>query len=366
MTSLPISRIRSIIGLVLSLVVAGLVAAPPSSAGVANAGLPGASPANPLTGMPFGTFASRTKVPTVDPPSAYLNTARNAEDRVAFARFLGVPRFRWFGANIPVHSTGFRSTYKPGAYQTARNYIRTVQHGDRNTLVPIGIFRLTPFEQGACRRLPTAAEVRSYRAWIKEFARGIRDARARVVLLLQPDMPFALCLPRGSKIDLQLIAESARTFNALPFTSVYIDAGSSDWEKPARMSSMLRQAGIAGVRGFGLNLTHYVSTADEVRYGKAILADLARHGIRGKRFVVSTAMNGRPFRSFQHRRTFLEGTICRSSASRACVTPGQLPTTATGIPEVDAFLWLGRPEYNNRTIRTYDELLQLVRTSPFL
>jgi hypothetical protein len=47
------------------------------------------------------------------------------------------------------------------------------------------------------------------------------------------------------------------------------------------------------------------------------------------------------------------------------VTLGRPPTTKTGIASVDGYLWLGRPWINNATRRGYDEVLQLVRTSPY-
>ena len=47
----------------------------------------------------------------------------------------------------------------------------------------------------------------------------------------------------------------------LPNATVYIEAGASDWESPARTAKLLRQVGVAKVRGFMLNVTHYDWTA---------------------------------------------------------------------------------------------------------
>src|SRR5213078_2796003 len=105
------------------------------------------------------------------------------------------------------------------ARKTAAKYIEAVQQGDRDVAVGIGVFRLQPFEREACRRLPTQAEIGDYKRWIQEFAAGIGDSR--VILLLQPDMPFATCLPHGSQTDLKLISWTAQQFNALPHTTVY-------------------------------------------------------------------------------------------------------------------------------------------------
>jgi hypothetical protein len=341
---------------VLAMLLAG---APQSFAGQANGGLPGAPAANPIAGMTWGTYRIPTTDPGIDPPNAYYNTARSEADRAQFGKILAQPRFRWFGAWIPTRTQGNTR----GARDTAENYIQQVTGGDPKVGVQIGIFRLEPFEHEACRRLPTAAEVADYRAWINEFAAGIGSAR--VALLLQPDMPFTLCLPRHSKIDLQLISWTAQKFSALPHTTVYMDAGAADWHKPATMASMLRQAGVRYARGFALNLTHYDSTQRQVAYGQKILASLARQGVRGKHFVVNTAQSGRPFTTQAFWHEFQVAAVCASRQSQHCVTLGQPPTTQTGRAAVDAYLWLGRPWINNATRRSYDEVLQLVNTSPF-
>jgi endoglucanase len=336
-----------------------LLAVPASAfAGATNAGLPGA-PANPIAGVKWGTYQTDSTDPSLDPPSAYYNTAHSARDRADFAKLLAVPRFRWFGAWVPTFNQGT----KWGARKTAAKYIEAVQQGDPDVAVGIGVFRLEPFEREACRRLPTGSEVADYKRWIQEFAAGIGDSR--VILLLQPDMPFTLCLPHHSQTALKLIDWSVKQFGALAHTTVYIDAGASDWLRPAQAASMLKRAGVANARGFGLNVTHYDSTARSVAYGKQIIRWLSRHGVKGVHFTVSTAMNGRPFISWKHKRTFRLGTECKSLNDRVCVTLGQQPTTQTSTPLCDGYLWFGRPWIDNAFRRSYGDLLQVIRTSPF-
>lgn len=334
------------------------IAAPSAFAGAANGGLAGAT-SNPIEGVEWGTYQTDSTDPGGDPPSAYFNTARNERDRADFAKLLAVPRFRWFGAWVPTFNEGT----KWGARKTATKYIEAVQNGNPDVAVGIGIFRLDPFEHAACERLPTQAQIADYKRWIQEFAAGIGDSR--VILELQPDMPFTLCLPHRSQVDLELINWTAQQFNALPHTTVYIDAGASDWLKPAQAASMLKRAGVGSVRGFALNLTHYDSTPRSVAYGKQIVRWLASHGVKGIHFTVSTAMNGRPFLAYKHRRTFKLGIECRSRSSRSCVTLGQKPTTKTSTPLCDGYVWYGRPWIDNATRRSYDEVLQIIRTSPF-
>src|SRR5258706_9521113 len=136
------------------------VAAPVSFGGAANKGP--ATSANPLAGLRWGTYRIDSTDPGIDPPSAYYNTARSPADRKDFDRLLAQPRFRWFGAWIRTRDEG----KKGGARATAENYIAQVTGGDRDVAVGIGIFRLQPFEHEACTRLPTAAEIADYKAWI--------------------------------------------------------------------------------------------------------------------------------------------------------------------------------------------------------
>ena len=341
----------------LTLLVCGLTA-PSAFAGAANAGLPGAT-SNPIEGVQWGAYATDSTDPGLDAPSAYYNTARNERDRADFAKLLAVPRFRWFGDWVPAFNQGT----KWGARKTAARYIESVQRGNPDVAVGIGVFRLQPFERAACSRLPTQAQIADYKRWIDEFAGGIGDSR--VIMVLQPDMPFTLCLPHRSQIDLKLINWTAKRFSALPRTTVYIDAGASDWLRASQAASMLKRAGVASVRGFALNLTHYDSTARSVAYGKQIVRWLSSHGVKGVHFTVSTAMNGRPFKAYEHRRTFKLGTECTSRSDRVCVTLGQKPTTKTATPLADGYLWFGRPWIDNATRRSYDEVLKIIRTSPF-
>jgi endoglucanase len=342
----------------LAAAIAALALPASALAGAANGGLPGAT-SNPIEGVGWGTYQTDSTDPSLDPPSAYYNTARNAADRATFAKLLAVPRFRWFGAWVPTFNEG----NKWGAQKTATKYIEAVTGGNPDVAVGIGIFRLQPFEHEACKRLPTSAEIADYRRWIQEFAAGIGDSR--VILLLQPDMPFTLCLPGRSQVDLKLINWTAQQFDALPHTTVYIDAGAADWLRASQTASMLKRAGVGHVRGFALNLTHYDSTARSVAYGKQIVRLLGRRGVKGVHFTVSTAMNGRPFISYKHKGTFKRGTECRSRSDRTCVTLGQPPTTRTSTALCDGYLWFGRPWIHNAFRRSYDELLQVIRTSPF-
>lgn len=342
--------------------VIGVVAVPASaSAGAANAGVPGAPAGDPLAGLRWGNYDGR-----LDEVFPAYNRA-SGESR----RLLGVialrPRMRWFGQ-------WYRD---PRA--AAREYVDNVTAADPNTLVQMAVFALVPWEQAACHRLPSAGEQAAYKHWIEGLAAGIGSART--ALVLQPDLPFALCAPHHSTLPLRLIAYAAGVFGALPHTSVYIDVGASDWATVGQSSWLLRHAGIRYARGFALGATHYASTSDEIRYGARLVRALAGAGVPGRHFVVDTAQNGRPF-TFQqyHGSNYDNAAVCRTRTARRCVTLGIPPTAEVTNPrwrlsrsvrtlagrEVDAYLWIGRPWLDNQS-DPFDlqRALALARTSPF-
>lgn len=361
MSVCPPPRLRRLLpALVLLLLGLGAGAAP-AVAGVANAGVAGASASNPLAELPWGNYTG-----SLDEvfPSYRAATGRRR-------RLLGLvalrPRMRWFGA------------WYPDARETAREYVASVTAGDRNALVQAAVFRLEPWEGDACHSLPSPAQQASYKHWIDAFASGL--GRARVALVLQPDLPFELCVPHHSRLPMQLVAYAARRFSSLPHTTVYIDAGAADWPTVRQAAGMLRSAGVRYARGFALNATHYDSTQNEIRFGAKVVRALAAAGVRGRHFVINTSSNGRGFTYQQyHGANFDNAAVCRSRASRRCVTLGIPPTTDVtdrrwGLSPtarrlagslVDAYLWIGRPWlYMQNDPFDLQRTLALAATTPF-
>lgn len=322
------------------------------------------APDNPLT-QPWGLYRSDTRVPSNDPPSAYWNLTHDP----LMQSYLNTFRFRWFGAWVGVNDTGHGATLKWGARRTAREYATQIQEqSGPNALVPVGIFRLDPYEHALIHdhKVANTAQQQQYRAWMTEFLGGLRDANARTVIVLQPDMPLTLGLPHHSKLYLNMIKWTVGQINAtLPTATTYIDAGASDWLSARSAANMLKAAGVASVRGFSLNITHYASTRNEVAYGKQIIGLLNKAGIKGKHFVVSTALNGKPFTHYGNTYTFQHGSMCATRKAKKCVTVGQPSTLNTGTRAADAFLWIGRNWYNNAAPRSQKDLRQLLRTSPW-
>lgn len=118
----------------------------------------------------------------------------------------------------------------------------------------------------------------------------------------------------------------------------------------------------------------------------SIIDALRRDGIDGKKFVIDTADNGRPFTWLQHRSEhpgddFDNAITCRSVSDSTCDTLGVPPTTdlagqaglgltaqqrVDALRNVDAYLWFGRPWLVRQASPfSLSRSLQVARTTPF-
>ncbi|MGW1076116.1 glycoside hydrolase family 6 protein [Streptomyces sp. NPDC002537] len=238
-----------------------------------------------------------------------------------------------------------------------------------------------------------AADAARYRAWTARAAEGIGTRQAWVVL--EPDALAQWasgCVPAAAAAErLTLLAEAVRTFKARPGTSVYIDAGNPGWiTDERRMAGALGQAGIAHADGFALNVSNFHTTPVTRAYGDRLSALLG-----GAHYIVDTSRNGNgplvpgatppppaaapapvpkpapvagpkpsapapaagpPAAAEDTDTVGVDDDWFRSAVGRAlrsggdepwCNPPGRAlgtpPTTATGSPLIDAFLWIKRP-----------------------
>jgi len=179
------------------------------------------------------------------------------------------------------------------------------------------------------------------RRWYEAFAQGVGSAR--VVIAFEPDSLGTIdCLKRSRRAArLGLLAYGVDVLSRLPRATVYLEGGASDWEPASRSARLLRIIGISKVRGFMLNVTHYDWTADNIRYGMKISRLTG-----GKHFIVSTAFNGRGpvhYRKYSGPHRWRGVNVWCHPLKRGL---GPRPTTVTGNPQVDAFMWIGRPDYS--------------------
>lgn len=326
--------------------------------------------ANPLAGHPWGVARSSSDLAWV----AYQE--QHGRKRQLLGRIALQPTNRWFGAWVA----------DGDIRQRVRDYVETSTGGDPDTVAMLTVFRMVPWEQDACRRLPTRAEKASYKRWIRRFASAIGDEQ-RAAVVLQPDGPFALCAPGGSRVLSRMVAYAAERLSRLDRTTTYVEIGSAGWNHldPANAVRLLTRSGIEHVRGFHLNTTHYESTARQVRFGAEVVDALAAAGYPGKHFTVDTAENGRPFTwqwfaDHHPHGVFNNAPACRTRQQHHCVTLGIPPTSDVAAERwhlpadvrelarehVDGYLWAGRPWLDTQAAPlVLARALGMARTTPF-
>ena len=180
------------------------------------------------------------------------------------------------------------------------------------------------------------AEDRRTRAWYRNLGRAI--GFQRVVIAFEPDSLGTIdCHARSRRAArYRLLRYGVDVLSRNPNATIYIEAGASDWEGASRMAKKLRRVGVAKVRGFMLNATHYDWTRANIRYG----LKLSRL-VGGKHFVINTAENGRgPIHERLPNGRRL--TVWCNPPNRGL---GPAPTTDTSNRMVDAYLWINRPGY---------------------
>jgi endoglucanase len=197
--------------------------------------------------------------------------------------------------------------------------------------VPVLVAYAIPLRDCGGESAGGTSSAAAYRTWIAAFAAGLRAGGAGqgtgVAVVLEPDALGLLDrLPADRQQErLGLLRDATTTLAAVDGVAVYLDAGHSSWVPVDQMRSRLVDAGVAGARGFALNVANFRLTSLEVGYGQQLAGLLG-----GKSFVVDTSRNG-------HGPT---------DDDRWCNPPGRAlgtaPQLAAGGP-VDAYLWVKSP-----------------------
>ena len=171
----------------------------------------------------------------------------------------------------------------------------------------------------------------AYRSWIRDFANGLGNRRA--VVILEPDALAGMsCLSAPLQQErLNLIHDAVRVLKAKG-AAVYIDAGHARWVAPQEIANRLNRAGIADADGFSLNISNFLSNSVNIAYGTEV-----SKRVGGKHFIIDTSRNGQNATN--------AGNWCNPTGQRV----GPPPTTRTGNPLVDAFLWIKTPGESDGT-----------------
>ena len=205
--------------------------------------------------------------------------------------------------------------------------------------LPVMILYNLPYRDCGLYSAGGAGSAPRYRKWIDGVARGTGSRRA--VFVLEPDgLPqMKDCLDTKKRQErIEMIRYAIETLTALPGAAVYLDAGHSAWMPAEEIAPLLIAAGIDKADGFSLNVSNYQWTADLLKYGHDLSARVG-----GKHFIIDTGRNGNgPPTGFEKKD---ERNWCNPDG-RALGTP---PTTNTGDPLCDAFLWLKPPGESDGT-----------------
>ncbi|MEG3628836.1 glycoside hydrolase family 6 protein [Streptomyces poriticola] len=177
-----------------------------------------------------------------------------------------------------------------------------------------------------------AADGDAYRSFVDAVAKGIGDRSATVIL--EPDAVLHLvdgCTPEQYHEErYDLLKSAVAKLKSLKNTRVYLDAGNAGWGHPDQIFQPLQWAGVGQADGFSVNVSNYYTTEDSIAYGKELSVKVG-----GKHFVIDTSRNGNG--------PYTEG----DPGERWCNPPGralgEIPTTDTADPLVDAYLWIKRP-----------------------
>jgi endoglucanase len=262
-----------------------------------------ASEANPLVGKPF----------YVDPISKAMRAAQSAPspqlDYVA-----NTPQAYWLDQAFPASTVGGTVSKLVGAAQGAG-------------ATPVLSIYALPHRDCYSYAAGGFGSADGYRAWIDAISAGLGGAPAAIIL--EPDaLAMADCLTADQRAErFDLIRYAVDTLTRDPAAAVYIDAGHSRWVSADKMAAMLNDVGVARAQGFSLNTTNYYTTEEQMGYGDAISGMTG-----GSHYVIDTSRNGNGPESDSD-------TAWCNPKGRALGVP---PTTATGNPNVDAFLWVKR------------------------
>jgi len=245
-----------------------------------------------------------------------------------------------------------------------------------------------------------ALDTAAYEAWVAAVARAVGTAHA--VLLVEPDslgnMPSDCGLPTSTYpfTDAERFTEIDYAVTALendPDTSVYLDGTNSHWQQVGNISSRLLQADVADTQGFFLNVSNYQTNAASQDYGNWVSdciamisdpsdwaynlpADCASQyypasvndfstwaltnawyaqnmggAVAGTHYLIDTSRNGQGANTMGSYAdapydqpasvisTLVSGNWCNPTGAGL----GLRPTADTGVPLLDAYLWVKTP-----------------------
>ena len=305
---------------------------------------------------------------------ADLTSSQNKAVATLIREMIGTAQAVWFTGGAP--------------HSVQQDVKQTVMNAAAKSTVPVLVAYNVPGRDCSQYSAGGAASGDAYKAWIDGFATGLGESK--VVVLLEPDGLALLptdCGQPDTYDRVSLINYAAHALLADPNAAVYLDAGHSSWHAVGDMASRLAAGGVLDLNGFFLNTSNYRLTDYETHFGTWISQCIAfandpeeggwrlghydwcasqyyspfgpvdpkdigtwhytdqwytanmGHAVPAAHFVVDTSRNGQgPWVPPSHP---------AGDAQDWCNPParglGLRPSANTGVPLVDAFLWVKIP-----------------------
>lgn len=268
---------------------------------------PGITP--PPTTNPTSAVDPRGQALYVSP--SYANAGRPAA-------LSSQPIAEWFGDWTPTPADGVKAIVDGAAAkgQLAQLVAYNIPHRDCGSYSAGG-----------------ASDAEAYKEWINNFASGIGQRQA--IVILEPDALAQMtnCLSTADQNErVSLLSDAVNTFASQTKAFVYLDAGTSTWIGADDMAGRLSRANIANARGFSLNVSNFQTNDSNFAYGNHVSSKVGN-----KPYVIDTSRNGQG----------------PTNDNQWCNPPGRglgtKPTTTSNKSTVDAFLWIKRPGESDGT-----------------
>jgi len=307
-------------------------------------------------------------------------------DAALLARMATTPQAVWFTSGTPADvQKQAHDTIRQAALQRA---------------VPVLVAYDIPGRDCSQYSAGGALDQAAYQAWIDGLAAGIGHARA--VVILEPDalgnMPSNCGLPSTTYpfTDAERIAEIDYAVTALekdPGASVYLDGTHSAWQSVGTMAQRLLAGDVQQAQGFFLNVSNYQADPQLLDYGTWISDCIAMvtdpnnwsynqpsncasqyypanpndfstwnlttqwyaqnmgDAVASTHFVIDTSRNGKGPNNMQAYAAAPynqpASVVSKLAAGNWCNPPasglGLRPTARTGVPLLDAYLWVKIP-----------------------
>jgi endoglucanase len=320
----------------------------------------------------------------VDPASSTQQAAAKLDGpaRADALLLAGFPSATWFTKGTP---TEVQAAVK-----------KLVDAAAGKNAVPVVVAYFLPHRDCSQYSAGGAKNKAEYQAWIDAFAAGIGDRKA--VVILEPDglgiIPFHTdlsgkeewCKPAeadkatAAKERYEMLSYAVDKLRANPRSAVYLDGTHSAWLGAGDIASRLVKAGVQRASGFFINASNYEPNDKLLDYGTWVSqcihyatsgGDNAGHfdrcasqyypakpndyatwalsrkwyadNVKGSprtHFVIDTSRNGKGSWAPKEGTTYKDAQTWCNPPDRGL---GARPTTRTGNPLVDAFLWIKVP-----------------------